>query len=516
MSISKRPSLDLCLATLHELLYPSPILSLLFSALNLSAHFQLFANQLSSDAALIEALHEKHYYMVHESGMNEREEISKGYLLDSSEGEKVKYIRYRKEEVFDASIRLRKHHIATSLAMIKRDPRQVKVLIDLYFPNIDPDDHSYRKNEHLFISCMKRSQARKMVEERKTVIQWYKDAVEVFDAQEPPLPYRTFFYGENSSLAHGRALTQTLLEECQEIVQEARDLEALLDGDETWQGKKLAISKGKGRAYTMAATVTESKITSISPPLKPARQPRISLPTNLNSDLNSSPSTNNDRRTISPPSDSESVRVRTLPRLSFSSSSIRKTSSALLRGDYQAEVAGTPSKAPVHISAQKTGPLIEKKGTTSSPSSRMTYLEESSESSKRQSPHSEVTNKRVPLPVLAPSSPSSPRTKTEDLVKFSKETEIQWAAKERRAEEARLRRSSGGTKVGNGSGERMEVGATPTTPTQKPVTPSSIQTKTTVVKKKRPRQSFPLSGPEFSRNTVSGSGSAKKRPKIVE
>lgn len=72
-------------------------------------------------------------------------------------------------------------HIATSLAMIKRDPRQVKVLIDLYFPNIDPDHHSYRKNEHLFISCMKRSHARKMVEERKTVIQWYKDAVEVFE-----------------------------------------------------------------------------------------------------------------------------------------------------------------------------------------------------------------------------------------------------------------------------------------------------------------------------------------------
>lgn len=109
MSMSKRPSLDLCLATLHELLYPSPILSLLLSALNLSAHFQLFANQLSSDAALIEALHEKHYYMVHESGMSEGEEISKGYLLDSSEGEKVKHIRYRKEEVFDASIRLRKH-----------------------------------------------------------------------------------------------------------------------------------------------------------------------------------------------------------------------------------------------------------------------------------------------------------------------------------------------------------------------------------------------------------------------
>lgn len=266
----------------------------------------------------------------------------------------------------------------------------------------------------------------------------------------------------------------------------------------------------------MAATVTESEITNISPPLKPARQPRISLPTNLNFNLNSSPSTNNDRRTISPPSDSESVRIRTLPRLSFSSSSIRKTSSALLRGDYQVEVAGTPSRAPVHISGQKTDPPIEKKGTTSSPSSRMTYLKESSESAKRQSPRSEVTNKRVPLPVFAPSSPSSPRTKAEELMKFSKETEIQWAAKERRAEEARLRRSSGGTKVGNGSGERMEVGATPATSTQKPVTPSSIQTKTTVVKKKRPRQSFPLSGPEFSRNTVSGSGSAKKRPKIVE
>lgn len=266
----------------------------------------------------------------------------------------------------------------------------------------------------------------------------------------------------------------------------------------------------------MADTVTDSKITNISPPLKPARQPRISLPTNLNFNLNSSPSTNNDRRTISPPSDSESVRVRTLPRLSFSSSSIRKTSSALLRGDYQAEVAGTPSRAPVHISAQKTGPLIEKKGTTSSPSSRMTYLKESSESPKRQSPHSEVTNKRVPLPFLAPSSPLSPRTKAEELVKFSKETEIQWAANERRAEEVRLRRSSDGTKVGNGSGERIEVGATPATPTQKPVTPSSIQTKMTAVKKKRPRQSFPLSGPEFSRNTVSGSGSAKKRPKIVD
>lgn len=47
--------------------------------------------------------------MVHKSGMSEGEEISKGYLLDSSEGEKVKHIRYRKEEVFDASIRLRKH-----------------------------------------------------------------------------------------------------------------------------------------------------------------------------------------------------------------------------------------------------------------------------------------------------------------------------------------------------------------------------------------------------------------------
>lgn len=47
--------------------------------------------------------------MVHESGMSEGEKISKGYLLDSSEGEKVKHIRYRKEEVFDASIRLRKH-----------------------------------------------------------------------------------------------------------------------------------------------------------------------------------------------------------------------------------------------------------------------------------------------------------------------------------------------------------------------------------------------------------------------
>lgn len=73
-------------------------------------------------------------------------------------------------------------------------------------------------------------------------------------AQEPPLPYRTFFYGENSSLAHGRALSQTLLEECQEIVQEARDLEALLAGDETWQGEKLAISKGKGRAVRRASS----------------------------------------------------------------------------------------------------------------------------------------------------------------------------------------------------------------------------------------------------------------------
>lgn len=109
MSISKSPSLDLCLATLHELLHPSPILSLLLSALDLSAHFQLFAQQLSSDAALVAALHEKHYYMMHESGINEEEEISKGYLLDSSEGEKVKHIRYRKEGVFDASIRLRKH-----------------------------------------------------------------------------------------------------------------------------------------------------------------------------------------------------------------------------------------------------------------------------------------------------------------------------------------------------------------------------------------------------------------------
>lgn len=261
----------------------------------------------------------------------------------------------------------------------------------------------------------------------------------------------------------------------------------------------------------MAATVTDSKITNISPPVKPARQPRISLPTNLNFSLNSSPSTSNDRRTISPSSDSESVRVRTLPRLSFSSSSIRKTSSVLLRGDHRAEVAGTPSRAPVHISAQKTGPLIEKKGTTSSPSSGMTYLKESSES-----PHSKVTNKRVPLPVLAPSPPLSPRTKAEELVKSSKETEVQWAAKERRAEEVRLRQSLGGTEVENGSGERMEVGPTPANPTPKPMIPSPIQTKTTAVKKKRPRQSFPLSGPEFSRNTGSGTGSAKKRPKVIE
>lgn len=109
MSTSKSPSLDLCLATLHELLHPAPILSLLLSALNLSAHFQLFARQLSSDAGLIAAFHEKHYHIVHESSIDEEEEISKGYLLDSSEGEKVKHIRYRKEEIFDASIRLRKH-----------------------------------------------------------------------------------------------------------------------------------------------------------------------------------------------------------------------------------------------------------------------------------------------------------------------------------------------------------------------------------------------------------------------
>lgn len=46
---------------------------------------------------------------MHESSIDEEEEISKGYLLDSSEGEKVKHIRYRKEEIFDASVRLRKH-----------------------------------------------------------------------------------------------------------------------------------------------------------------------------------------------------------------------------------------------------------------------------------------------------------------------------------------------------------------------------------------------------------------------
>lgn len=78
--------------------------------------------------------------------------------------------------------------------------------------------------------------------------------IHLHSAREPPLPYRTFFYGENSSLAHGRALSQTLLEECQEIVQEARDLEALLAGDKTWQGKKLAISKGKGRAVRRASS----------------------------------------------------------------------------------------------------------------------------------------------------------------------------------------------------------------------------------------------------------------------
>lgn len=65
--------------------------------------------------------------------------------------------------------------------MVKRNPRQVKFLIDLYFPDIDPEDHSYRKDERIFISCMKRSQARIMLEGRKTVIKWYKDAIEVFE-----------------------------------------------------------------------------------------------------------------------------------------------------------------------------------------------------------------------------------------------------------------------------------------------------------------------------------------------
>ncbi|OXB33375.1 hypothetical protein J007_06945 [Cryptococcus neoformans] len=519
MSISKSPSLDLCLATLHELLHPSPILSLLLSALDLSAHFQLFAQQLSSDAALVAALHEKHYYMMHESGINEEEEISKGYLLDSSEGEKVKHIRYRKEGIFDASIRLRKHHIATSLAMVKRNPRQVKFLIDLYFPDIDPEDHSYRKDERIFISCMKRSQARMMLEGRKTVIKWYKDAIEVFDAHEPPLPYRTFFYGETSSVAHGRALSQALLEECQEIVQEARDFEALLAGDGSWQGEKWTSSKRKGRdvrRYTMTAIVTDSKSTDKSPPVKPARQPRVSLPANLDVNINSPPATDNDKRTTSPPSDSESVRARTLPRLSFSSSSIRKASGAWLRDDNQAEAERTPSRAPVQTNAQKAVSLIGKTDATSPPPSRMTYPEKSPESPKRQSRHPGATDKRVILPVSSPSSPSSPRTKAAEPVKANKETESEWAAKERRVEEARLRRSLGGAKLGDGGREGMEIGATPATPAQKPETPTSLHIKTTSAKKKRPRQSFPLSGPEFSRDAGSGIGSAKKRPKIIE
>ncbi|UOH85055.1 hypothetical protein LQV05_001872 [Cryptococcus neoformans] len=497
MSISKSPSLDLCLATLHELLHPSPILSLLLSALDLSAHFQLFAQQLSSDAALVAALHEKHYYMMHESGINEEEEISKGYLLDSSEGEKVKHIRYRKEGIFDASIRLRKHHIATSLAMVKRNPRQVKFLIDLYFPDIDPEDHSYRKDERIFISCMKRSQARMMLEGRKTVIKWYKDAIEVFDAHEPPLPYRTFFYGETSSVAHGRALSQALLEECQEIVQEARDFEALLAGDGSWQGEKWTSSKRKGRDYTMTAIVTDSKSTDKSPPVKPARQPRVSLPANLDVNINSPPATDNDKRTTSPPSDSESVRARTLPRLSFSSSSIRKASGAWLRDDNQAEAERTPSRAPVQTNAQKAVSLIGKTDATSPPPSRMTYPEKSPESPKRQSRHPGATDKRVILPVSSPSSPSSPRTKAAEPVKANKETES-------------------GAKLGDGGREGMEIGATPATPAQKPETPTSLHIKTTSAKKKRPRQSFPLSGPEFSRDAGSGIGSAKKRPKIIE
>lgn len=267
----------------------------------------------------------------------------------------------------------------------------------------------------------------------------------------------------------------------------------------------------------MTATVTDSKSTNRSPPaVKPPRQPRISLPANLDVNLNSPPSTDNDKRTISPPSDSESVRARTLPRLSFSSSSIRKTSSAQLRDGHQAEAERTPSRAPVHTNAQKAVSLIGKTGATSPPPSRTTYPEKSSESSKRQPCHPEVTDKRVTLPASAPLSPSSPRTKAKEPVKLNKETESEWAAKERRAEEARLRRSLGGAKLGDGNGEGMGIDVTPAIPTQKPATSASPQAKTTLAKKKRPRQSFPLSGPEFSRGTGSGTGSANKRPKVIE
>lgn len=266
----------------------------------------------------------------------------------------------------------------------------------------------------------------------------------------------------------------------------------------------------------MTAIVTDSKSTDKSPPVKPARQPRVSLPANLDVNINSPPATDNDKRTTSPPSDSESVRARTLPRLSFSSSSIRKASGAWLRDDNQAEAERTPSRAPVQTNAQKAVSLIGKTDATSPPPSRMTYPEKSPESPKRQSRHPRATDKRVILPVSSPSSPSSPRTKAAEPVKANKETESEWAAKERRVEEARLRRSLGGAKLGDGGREGMEIGATPATPAQKPETSTSLHIKTTSAKKKSPRQSFPLSGPEFSRHAGSGTGSAKKRPKIIE
>lgn len=57
----------------------------------------------------IVVFYEKYYYIVYELSIDEEEEILKGYLLDSFEGEKVKYIWYWKEEIFDVFICLRKY-----------------------------------------------------------------------------------------------------------------------------------------------------------------------------------------------------------------------------------------------------------------------------------------------------------------------------------------------------------------------------------------------------------------------